>query len=276
MHLMKKDTFSVKTDPKTGLKFVTKQIDEMMKNHRANDKENVSGIMPASQGSEFCPVASYELYVSKLNPENDSLWQRSVASFVEDEPIWYCNSPVGVKKMGTFMSDLSKLCDLSQIYTNHSVRATGSTILSKGMYSPAQIMSVTGHKSVQSLTVYQRVDDEEKIRMEQTITESMQPAKSNQLALLAASNRPALPAPSYRLALPGPSNPPIGHVTHLAIAPTQNHEQSVVVTFLNLSDIFSDFSDISSVSNSVSNTQSNPNTCNNCHITVIQNLTINK
>lgn len=61
------------------------------------------------------------------------------------------------------MSDLSRKRDLNQIYTNHSIRATGATMLSKEMYGPSQTMAVTGHKKIQSLTVYPRVDKEEKI-----------------------------------------------------------------------------------------------------------------
>lgn len=61
------------------------------------------------------------------------------------------------------MSDLSRKRDLNQIYTNHSIRATGATMLSKEMYGPSQTMAVTGHKYIQSLTVYPRVDKEEKI-----------------------------------------------------------------------------------------------------------------
>jgi hypothetical protein len=38
------------------------------------------------------------------------------------------------------------------------------------MYCNAQIMAVTGHKSVQALSMYQRVDDEDKIRMGKTLT----------------------------------------------------------------------------------------------------------
>lgn len=42
-------------------------------------------------------------------------------------------------------------------------------MLSKGMYGPYQIMAVTGHKSLQSFTVYQRVDENEKLRMGRSI-----------------------------------------------------------------------------------------------------------
>jgi hypothetical protein len=41
-----KDTFVVKVDPKTNTNYVTKQIDELTKNHRFDDKENVTAIMP--------------------------------------------------------------------------------------------------------------------------------------------------------------------------------------------------------------------------------------
>jgi hypothetical protein len=44
---------------------------------------------------------------------------------------------------------------LSQIYTNHSIRATGATILGRNC-SMAQIMAVTRHKSASSVAVYQR------------------------------------------------------------------------------------------------------------------------
>jgi integrase len=79
--------------------------------------------------------------------------------------VWYCNVPIGAKMLGVFMSEISEKCKLSQIYINHSIRATGATLLSKHKYGfgDAQIMSVTGHKSVQSLTTYQRIDTEDTI-----------------------------------------------------------------------------------------------------------------
>ena len=145
--------------------------------------------------SPYCSGRSFELYMSRLHPENNKLWQRPRASFFSTDDIWYCNEPVGEKKLTVFMSELSKSAPLSQIYTNHSIRATGPTILSKNKYGPVQIMAVTGHKSVQSLTVYyKRVDNEEKIRMGQTLSENLV-KKSNQTAALPSTAVLALPAP---------------------------------------------------------------------------------
>jgi hypothetical protein len=41
------------------------------------------------------------------------------------------------------------------------------------MYCNAQVMAVTGHKSVQALSMYQRVDDEDRIRMGKTLIDNV-------------------------------------------------------------------------------------------------------
>jgi hypothetical protein len=43
-----------------------------------------------------------------------------------------------------FMSGLSKKNNLSKSYINHSIRATGATLLSRNQFGAAQIISVTG------------------------------------------------------------------------------------------------------------------------------------
>lgn len=50
MHMMSKTTFSLKTDPESGLQYITKSTDELTKNHRGNDKENTTGTMPEIPG----------------------------------------------------------------------------------------------------------------------------------------------------------------------------------------------------------------------------------
>lgn len=54
-------------------------------------------------------------------------------------------------------------------------------MLSKEMSGPSQ--TVTGHKSIQSLTVYPRVGKEEKIRMGHSNFEAILRSASKQLAL---------------------------------------------------------------------------------------------
>ncbi|CAC5388975.1 unnamed protein product [Mytilus coruscus] len=78
-------------------------------------------------------------------------------------------------------------------------KATGASILSKNKFNDAQVMAVTGHKSVQSRSVYQRV---EKLEMGQTLGVTMRAVPAQIEALPAPTIRPALPAPPVRPALP--------------------------------------------------------------------------
>ena len=65
---MTRDTFDIRTDADTGLKYVVKRKDELTKNHQGDDSESFSGFMPEYPGSELCPVRSFEKYVEKLHP----------------------------------------------------------------------------------------------------------------------------------------------------------------------------------------------------------------
>ncbi|VDI53440.1 Hypothetical predicted protein, partial [Mytilus galloprovincialis] len=107
-------------------------MDKLTKNHRCfNDKENVTAIMPEQHDSPSCEVAAFQKYISKLHPKCNRLWQRSPRSFYDDSASWNCNSPVGRDTLAQFMNKLSNLCLLSQVDTNHSIRATGATILTE-------------------------------------------------------------------------------------------------------------------------------------------------
>ena len=63
------------------------------------------------------------------------------------------------------MTELSKDVGLSKIYTNKSTWVTGTSILARCKYNDKEVMYITGHKSVQSLTVNQQVQDKKKMEM---------------------------------------------------------------------------------------------------------------
>ena len=112
---------------------------------------------------EFCPLGSFEKYLSKLNPNCDRLLQRPKRSFRDPESkIWFENAPLGINKINSFMAKLSEAANLSQRYTNHCIRAFVSTHLKSKGFSNEAIMSVTGHRNVQSLTSYIKSDDDER------------------------------------------------------------------------------------------------------------------
>jgi hypothetical protein len=87
MHEMTVDTFCVETDSDTGRRYVSKKVDELTKNHREADKENIGGFMPEIAENNICPASAYSKYVSKLNENCNRLWQRSKDSFHDDDEV---------------------------------------------------------------------------------------------------------------------------------------------------------------------------------------------
>ena len=168
MHAMTKTTFAVKTTPK-GDRYVCQVEDELNKNHQQNCTESYTAFMPERRDDPKCPVASFVHYISHLHPDCDKLWARPKSSISCTDPVWYCNRAVGCDKLRTFMKEISVKYGLSQIYTNHSIRVTGATILTRDSYASSQIKEVTGHKSVSSLAIYQRVSNKEKMQMGQSL-----------------------------------------------------------------------------------------------------------
>ena len=108
--------------------------------------------MYAMDDEEDCPVKSLKLYLSKLNPACESLFQRSN---IASNPVqWYDRVPVGKVTLGEFMGKLSLEAGCSQHYTNHCIRASTITVLKHSGVSESDICSVTGHKCKESIKQY--------------------------------------------------------------------------------------------------------------------------
>lgn len=101
---------------------------------------------------------------------------------LDGDSIWYCAISVGQKTLSGFMTNISKSLNLPK-YTNHCIRATGATLLSRSGYNNAQIMAITGHKSVSSLAIYQQVNDQEKMNMGDTLTKFVDRSSSSAVPL---------------------------------------------------------------------------------------------
>ena len=159
--------------------------------------------MPADENfPEYCPVINFESYTSKLNPYCDRLWQYPKDSYMSTDECWFQRKPIGRDSLSQFMPKLSQQIGLSTIYTNHSVRATGATILGRN-FSMAQIMSVTGHKSVSSCAV----SNNEKQVMGDVISSTIK------------GQVPALPAPQQQLAIMPPNS---------AVVPSTSHVSNII------------------------------------------------
>ena len=115
--------------------------------------------------AKMCPVRSYENYVNALDKKVNFLWQRPKNKIPKYGSPWYTPTQVGHNTHEKFMGKLSTNVQLSQHYRNHCIRVSGITNLTRGNFSSKQVMAVSGHKSVESLAIYQRVHEDEKLMM---------------------------------------------------------------------------------------------------------------
>ena len=93
-----------------------------LKNHGLAGPEYDDGRMYAD-GTDSCPVTSYKLYLDKLNPSHDALFQRPKTTVPFRGP-WFDNQVIGVKTLEKMMKTMSIEAGLSQQYTNHCIRTT--------------------------------------------------------------------------------------------------------------------------------------------------------
>ncbi|XP_070202535.1 uncharacterized protein [Littorina saxatilis] len=187
MESMTKSTFCVRVDENTNRKYVMKMEDELTKNHRGMDDTFAAGVMVETGDPIYCPVRSFERYISLLNPNTDRLWQYPKSSFALDDTCWFQNKPIGVGTLRHFMQKLSAACCLGVQYTNHSIRATGITILAENNFSTVDIMAVSGQRSVNSLAHYQQTSRAKKMVMAGAIAADLIPP--TQLSTLQGPSR---------------------------------------------------------------------------------------
>ena len=111
----------------------------------------------------------YHISIPWMNTCGKPHWRTLI---LELQMYGMASSTLGKNSLSPFMSDISKKCGLSKNYTDHSIRVTGTSVLTRQNFT-SEIMSITGHKSVQSLTRYQKTQDKEKIAMGHVMHQSM-------------------------------------------------------------------------------------------------------
>lgn len=117
-------------------------------------------------GTHMCPVKTYDLYVSRLDPRLNRLWQVPRDTVTWEDQLWYSCQPVGKTKCQDLMPTLYINAGLSKRYTNHCVRSTVMGILDRGKFGARKIMRWSGHKSETSIKSYAHTtSDEEKKEM---------------------------------------------------------------------------------------------------------------
>ena len=151
---LRADNFHLNTDD-NGNKYVIQVGSEVTKNHQSDDDGVSGGIMYVNSANPLhCPVRAFELYITKMNPICDALFQRPRDKYSVDDLAWYENKPLGKNTLSAMMSTISRAANLSQRYTNHSIRATSITLLSEAGFNNRHIMSVSRHRNEGSISSY--------------------------------------------------------------------------------------------------------------------------
>ena len=159
---LKKTDFEIKVNSQ-GKRCVVKTNAELTKNHREHDVQAEEGGMMIANDSPFCPVSSFEKYLSVLNPMNEFLFQRPKSSGKGE--VRYNNMVVGENTLGKKKRVISQQAEWSTTYTNRSIRATTITILDRSGFEARHIMSVSGHRNESSIKSYSKTDENTKTNM---------------------------------------------------------------------------------------------------------------
>lgn len=163
-----KDLFLIGTDS-DGFRYIEIRCDMLSKNVKASlsqkEYENLRSarIYEDKTDSQKCIVRLFEDYVKKIPEGNPFLFPLPLKK-AKPNGVWYCDKKhLGKDALGQMMKNISKNSDLSTIYTNHCVRVTTISNLSRQGYSSEQIATVSGHKNVNSVQRYvRRLHDSDK------------------------------------------------------------------------------------------------------------------
>ena len=178
------------------------------KNHQGglDDKEDESnGKIFERPGSKRCPVKLIEKYLSHLNPECSSLFQKPRSPCKSFNPardaVWYCSTPLGHNTLHNMLRFMTTRAGIIPHLTNHSIRATTITVLSAANIESRHIKAITGHQSEASIQSYCDTPTFEQFKtMSNELGELFDPAvnENNAVAVTHSAVFPT-PAPSNQL-----------------------------------------------------------------------------
>ena len=176
--------------------------DETTKNHPGgvSDVESYdkNGLMYKTN-SPTDGYSALELFLSKLNPECEALFQYAKRNWRPSDKIWCENRPLGINKVLTMMEDISSAAGLSRIYTNPSVRATAISLWSTAGLINREIMAKSGHHNESTLKSYNSMPSVNKLRkcsgdLASALgdSEAIRAAKQHQNQIVGCKTRPPL------------------------------------------------------------------------------------
>ena len=163
---LKRRSFTFDVDAK-GDHFGSMTHDESTKNHpgRVSDVESFGkNARMYKTSSKIDGYTGLQVFLSKLHPECEGLFQYPKRNWQQTDKIWYENRPLGVNKLSAMMKEISSEANLSRVYTNHSVRATAITLWANTGLTNREIMAIFGHRNESSLQSYHNMPSAHELR----------------------------------------------------------------------------------------------------------------
>ena len=134
--------------------------------------------------------------MARIDPIFPNLWQQPKESVTWDDAFWYNGSPLSKNKIGNLMTKLTNEVKLSKVYTNHCVQSTYITILDRAGHEALHIMSVSGHKKIESIQNYTNpTSDSKKRKMSEDLASAIvkSPPKVAKVAKCEVSTTVSIP-----------------------------------------------------------------------------------
>ena len=134
------------------------------KHARGKNTRDVGKVTPkmfSVPGNERGPIAVYKLLAEKRPAEmnsDDSPFYLALNSSKKFESIsntaWFKKAPAGVNKLNSIMKNMAEKTGLATIFPNHSGRKTMRQTLVNQNIPPTDIIQLSGHKNLKSVTQY--------------------------------------------------------------------------------------------------------------------------
>ena len=140
------------------------------------DVRHIKPKMFSVPGSEKDPVAAYKLYAKKRPTEmndSDAPFYLAVNNCTKQESSkpWFKKSAVGQNKLNSLMRKMAEKAGLGPNVTNHSGRKTMIQTLTNNDIPATDIIQLSGHKNLQSVTNYSVVPEKQQVKMSHTLSE---------------------------------------------------------------------------------------------------------
>ena len=139
--------------------------------------QKVTPKMFSVPGNESDPIAVYKLFAGKRLAEMNSdasPFYLAVNSLKKLESLsnkaWFKIAPASINKLNSIMKSMAEKAGLTTKFTDHSGRKTMMQTLVNRNFPLTDIIPLSGHKNLQSVTHYSTVNETQQMEMSRTLS----------------------------------------------------------------------------------------------------------